>query len=55
MEDMKDQGPADISKGTRRRFKPGEKKRILKEAFGPGASSSLTARKYGKAPSVLYN
>jgi len=55
MEDGKIQGSAEISKGTRRRFKPEEKKKILKEAFGPGASSSLTARKYGIAPSVLYN
>ena len=42
------------SKATRRRFKPEEKKKILKEAFAEGASSSLTARKYGIAPSVLY-
>ena len=55
MEDIKIQSSLGISKGTRRRFKPEEKKRILKEAFGPGASSSLTARKYCIAPSVLYN
>lgn len=42
------------SKATRRRFKPEEKKKILKEAFSEGGSSSLTARKYGIAPSVLY-
>ena len=42
------------SKATLRRFKPEEKKKILKEAFAEGASSSLTARKYGIAPCVLY-
>ncbi len=42
------------SKATRRRFKPEGKKKILKEAFSEGGSSSLTARKYGTAPSVLY-
>ena len=55
MEGIKIQDRAEISKGARRRFKPEEKKKILKELFVPGASSSFTARKYGLAPSVLYN
>jgi len=55
MEELKIQGSGATSKVTRRRFKPEEKKKILREAFAPGASSSLTARKYGIAPSVLYN
>jgi transposase len=55
MEELKIQGSGATSKVTRRRFKPEEKKKILREAFAPGASSSITARKYGIAPSVLYN
>ena len=40
--------------GRRRRFTPEQKRQLLDEAGRPGSSVSMVARRYGVAPSVLF-
>jgi transposase len=40
--------------GRRRRYTPEQKRALLDETVGPGASVSQVARKYGIAPSVMF-
>lgn len=45
----------EASKVARRRYSPEEKVRMLEEAQQPGSSLSSVARKYGVAPSQIYD